>query len=349
MAALDRLTTAVTPGAAVASAAPRLAFVVNLGGRNRRKFVKVAYVHEVRSACHHRADTAEAWQGVSVVTRDQLPSYQELMYPTLRAVEELGGSAQGREITTQVIADIGATDEQLEITYDKRPKSVLVDRIDWARAICDPRRPAGTTTAWPVRPHRVGWQVLAKPEDEAREALRGVDRELRANRRATTTATVAPDPESQLADEALLADDDAEVPAWRDVLLGRLHRLSPNGFEEFVIYLLKTFGMELTRVGSSGDEGIDGIGLAPLSPVLSTRVAVQVKRYDPGSAIGREVVALFQRDASTAGAERAILVTLGRFTAAARKAAIVSGRRWISSTVTDSAISSNSKISGCGR
>jgi len=33
------------------------------------------------------------------------------------------------------------------------------------------------------------------------------------------------------------------------------------------------------------------------------------------------VVALFQRDASAAGAERAVLVTLGRFSAAPRKAA----------------------------
>ena len=64
-------------------------------------------------------------------------------------------------------------------------------------------------------------------------------------------------------------------------------------------------------------------GVAPLSPVLSAKVAVQVKRYKPESSagIGRSEVALFQRDAEVAGAERAIMVTLGRFTRAARKAA----------------------------
>jgi len=57
--------------------------------------------------------------------------------------------------------------------------------------------------------------------------------------------------------------------------------------------------------------------------VLSSRVAVQVKRYAPqGKTIGRETVALFQRDAQMKGAERAILVTLGGFSQAARKAAI---------------------------
>jgi len=260
-----------------------------------------------------------------VATREELPSYQDLMYPTLRAVEELGGSAQGREITAQVLADIGATDEQLELTYDKRPKSVLIDRIDWARsyvtlggALERPRRGLHVLTP-------LGREILSKPEDEAMEDLRGIDREIRANRRAPTTATAPSDQESQEADDvSLSAEEEPEVMPWREVLLSRLHRLSPNGFEEFAIYLLKTFGMELTRVGGSGDEGIDGIGLAPLSPVLSTRVAVQAKRYDPASAIGREVVALFQRDASAAGAERAVLVSLGRFTAAAQKAAIVS-------------------------
>ena len=49
-----------------------------------------------------------------------------------------------------------------------------------------------------------------------------------------------------------------------------------------------------------------------------------MKRYDPdGKPVGREVVALFQRDAQTKGAERAILVTLGKFSEPARKAAIV--------------------------
>jgi len=89
-----------------------------------------------------------------------------------------------------------------------------------------------------------------------------------------------------------------------------------------VLYLMRLYGLELTRVGGSGDEGIDGIGTAPISPVLPSRVAVQVKRFDPqGKPIGREVVALFQRDAQTKGAERAILVTLGRFSEPARKAA----------------------------
>ena len=263
----------------------------------------------------------EPWQAVRVARREDLPSYSELIYPTLRAVEALGGSAQGREITAQVLADIGATEDELEITYESRPKPVLIDRIDWARsyatlggALERPRR--GLYALTPL-----GKDILSLPEDQARERVQRLDREVRARRPARTT-TAAQD--SEVAEELPpVTDEGVATLGWRDVLLNRLHRLSPEGFEAFVIYLLKTFGMELTRVGGSGDEGIDGIGLAPLSPVLSTRVAVQAKRYEPSSSLGREVVALFQRDAAAAGAERAVLVTLGRFSPAARKAATV--------------------------
>jgi restriction system protein len=89
------------------------------------------------------------------------------------------------------------------------------------------------------------------------------------------------------------------------------------------MYVLRFFGLELTRVGGTGDQGIDGIGIAPISLVLSSRVAVQAKRYDPTSrSIGREVVALFQHDAAAASAERAVFVNLGRFSEGARQAAI---------------------------
>ena len=70
-----------------------------------------------------------------------------------------------------------------------------------------------------------------------------------------------------------------------------------------------------------GLEGDRRIGLAPISAVLSSRVAVQAKRYDPATTVGRETVALFQRDAAAAWAEHAVLVTLARFSRAARKAA----------------------------
>ncbi len=259
------------------------------------------------------------WQP-DTMQRADLPSYLELILPTLCAVQALGGSAKSREITNRLLEDLAVSDEMLSIAYDSGEKPVIVDRMDWARsyaklcgALESPRRGLFLLTS-------LGSELLDLPEAEAQARVRELDRKVRAARPRRPRSAAPPTEEEILVEES----EDEEPSAWRDELLRRLHQLSPDAFERFVIYLLKTFGLELERVGGTGDEGIDGIGLAPISPVLSSRVAVQAKRYDPtGRPISREVVALFQRDAAAAGAERAVLVTLARVSDAARRAATV--------------------------
>ncbi|MGW4336658.1 restriction endonuclease [Rhodococcus koreensis] len=259
-----------------------------------------------------------------------LPRYTAFILPSVRAVEALGGSAKSSEIREHVVEGVDDADRLLTVTRPNRPDvPVLIERIDWGRsyakligALETPSRGLYLLTA-------LGKELLAAPVADAENRVLELDREYRRTRptrtRSGTEATAVPSEDDAVAAAAGADLEEAgEIGGadWVEVLLSRLHRLTPTGFEEFALFLLRRYGLELRRVGGSGDEGIDGIGTAPLSPVLSSRVAVQVKRYDPdGRPIGRDVVALFQRDAQAKGAERAILVTLGRFTDAARKAA----------------------------
>ena len=219
--------------------------------------------------------------------RRDLPTYRELIYPTLRAVASLGGSAQGAEITDPLTELLKVTPEQLAVTYDGRPKSVLIDRMDWARsyaklagALDSPRRGLFILS-------NLGKHILSLPEEEGRAQVAQLDRNVRAARRRRGSAAyseelVEPD-EGETGIGASAGDVEAgEDGAWREALLARLHRLSPAGFEEFTLYLLRTFGIELTRVGGVGDEGIDGLGLAPISAVLSSRTEPR-----PGQRPGR--------------------------------------------------------------
>ncbi len=261
------------------------------------------------------------------MTPEDLPAYSDLILPAVKAVNALGGSAKAREITGQVLTDLGATDEMLAVMQPARPDaSVLLERIAWARsyakligALESPSRGVFLLTG-------LGKELLNLDPEQAHRRTLELDREYRRNRGKASTPESQPDTTAQGAqgpDDVVEEVEEGDGPrGWQDVLLARLHRVPATAFEEFVLYLLRLYGLQLTRVGGSGDEGVDGIGTAPISPVLSSRVAVQVKRYDPqGRPIGREVVALFQRDAQTKGAERAILVTLGKFSEAARKAA----------------------------
>lgn len=247
--------------------------------------------------------------------KSSLPSYGELMLPVVRAVLELGGSGTSREISEWVVATEGFSEDLLAVTYDGREKSILLDRLDWARSYCK----LGGVLESPKRDlfliADLGREIAALPDPEANERLKEVDRAVRRARRQQPSGETST---SQGGDADSARENDE---AWREVLLARLHKLSPEAFEHFVLYVLRSQGMELKRVGGSGDEGVDGIGKAPLSSVLSTTIAVQAKRYAPSKTVGRETVALFQSDATAAGAEHGVLVTTGRFSEPARQAA----------------------------
>lgn len=254
------------------------------------------------------------------MTPAEVPPYTEFILPAVRAVAELGGSAKAREVREQVLANTPDSEKLLTVVRENRPDvPVLIERIDWGRSYAKLIGALETPSRGLYLMAPLGREMLELDPAVAHERALELDREYRREKHGRRKKRVT---EPAPVDDADADDEEpSEDRQWSDVLLDRLHQLSPTGFEEFVLFLLRRYGLELRRVGGPSDEGIDGIGTAPISPVLSSRVAVQVKRYDPnGRPVGRDVVALFQRDAQTKGAERAILVTLGRFTDAARKA-----------------------------
>ena len=159
-----------------------------------------------------------------------LPSYRDLMLPVVRAVSGLGGSGNSREISESVIESEGFSEDLLAVTYEGREKSILVDRLDWARSYCklggvleSPKRGLFLITD-------LGREIAALPDPEAHERLKEIDHAVRRARRRN--------PKS---DAHVPPDDDGEGPPedderWKEVLLARLHKLSPDAFEHFVLY-----------------------------------------------------------------------------------------------------------------
>lgn len=195
---------------------------------------------------------------MTTLSRSDLPAYSQLIYPALKAIDELGGSGKAKEIVAQVLTDIGASEEQLSITYENRSKSVLLDRIAWALTYAK----QGKILESPSRALYVlapaGRTILSLPADAAETKIKEIDRQVRRSR-SKRTGTPLGDTEASSLDTVDAEEDNEDDTQWKEVLLNRLHQLSPAGFEEFVIFLLKSFDMELTRVGGSGDEGKRGI------------------------------------------------------------------------------------------
>lgn len=265
-------------------------------------------------------------------TERGIPTHQQLVVPVLKAMHVLGGSARANEITEHVLELVPGSEDLQQITYPTRPNlSVLIDRIGWARTTAKRIGVLEQPGQGMYLLTDKGEELLELPEVNAFDKVQDLDREIsRAQRQRKKLEKEAKTTDSDVEDDISdveIREDSVEEEMdrdWKSQLLERLHQLSPDGFEKFVIYLLRRQGLHLQQTGGSGDEGVDAIGTAPISSVLSSRVAVQVKRYAPDKPIGRDTVALFQRDAHTKGAERAIIVTLSRFTEPARKAATAS-------------------------
>lgn len=266
-----------------------------------------------------------------MVTRGDIPSYVSLYLPVLQALERFNGSATLRQITDEVVSRLPSGAALVVFEYPSRSRSILEDRIAWAASYC-------FLTGLARRPSRglyvltqEGRTLLSVEASEAYDQIQALDATVHAKRRRgrkpVTPRRADRDIDSDEVSGNAEDEDpdggplDAENDAWRDELLKRIHSMSNEGFERLAKVVLESYGMELKHVGGPGDQGIDCIGIAPVSKVMSTTVAVQAKRRKPTAKVGRQDVALLQRDAKTAGAERAIMVTTGDFTSDARQAA----------------------------
>ena len=126
--------------------------------------------------------------------------------------------------------------------------------------------------------------------------------------------------DDQLAPEASELEDATD---HREEVLGILMSLPSSGFERFCQRLLREAGFQEVQVtGRSGDEGIDGIGLLQVNPLVSFKVLFQCKRYR------KSVTPSHVRDfrgAMGGRADKGIIITTGTFTSDARKEAVRDG------------------------
>jgi restriction system protein len=244
-----------------------------------------------------------------------IPAYSELLWPTLRAVRELGNSAKLDEIDEQVVEAEGFSDDQMSILHKDGPRSEIEYRLAWARtylkgigALDNPARGTWITTE------------LGKSLDEhqveplRREYLAKLAEERKRKARAAKEAGADPDLEVDGAD--------GETDDWREELLQILLKMEPGAFEHLAKRLLRAAGfINASVTGGSGDGGIDGVGVYRLS-LVSFPVYFQCKRYR--GTVGPEKVRDF-RGAMQGRGDKGLLITTGSFTSEAKKEATRDG------------------------
>lgn len=259
---------------------------------------------------------------LALVTDTFIPTYVDMMLPTLQVLDKLGGSGTRDEIDDAVIAHMGFTDEQLAVEFPptaKQKGSKIIHRLAWARTYL---KKIGTVdnsrrAVWTLEPPARSY--LDMDPSEAAAALRAADSEVRRQRRLDKIASEAASYEATTEEDADVAPPELDdAYEWTDRLIARLLELSPAAFERLAQRLLREAGFKNVEVtGRSGDGGIDGIGVYRPS-LISFPIFFQCKRFK--DSVGPGMVRDF-RGAMAGRGEKGLLITTGTFTAEAKREA----------------------------
>jgi len=200
-----------------------------------------------------------------------IPTYDQFIDPLLRYLSEQPEGAPTRDVYRALADRLHLTEaERLEM-LPSRQQPVYQNRIGWAH---DRLKRAALSSS----PRRSLWQLTGKGRtfvgehpralsEEQLELIARVDRDtrLRPIEKGTVPLAAAPETtERQSPDEridtALAELREQTASELLDLILGQ----SPVFFEQLVLDLLHGLGYgtsraDLTRVGKSGDGGIDGI------------------------------------------------------------------------------------------
>ena len=225
-----------------------------------------------------------------------VPTFDSLMNPVLKALKELGGSGTIHEIDAKAAEIARLTDEQLEVLHnpDRGSQTEVEYRLAWTRTYLKKYGLLENSSrgVWALTPE--GRQTNRVNPKAVVQFVRDQDRKARAD----------------AVEEEDIEEADSEV-TWRDELIEILLDMDASAFERLVQRMLRESGFVQVEVtGRSGDGGIDGKGIMRLGGLLSFHVIFQCKRYRDTVGVGH--VRDF-RGAMVGRADKGLLVTTGNF------------------------------------
>lgn len=237
------------------------------------------------------------------------PQVRFFYEPTLRALNELGGSGSNEEIYNRVVAITNLANDVLDAMHNFTMTEVEY-RLAWARTYLK------NYGAIENSKHRV-WSLTAKGAKMLRDGNIDVKEIYNFTAKKQNRTVVASD------------DDVAEIEPvnWREQITNILLNLDPYAFERLAQRLLRECGFSDVQVTRrSGDGGIDGTGKLRIQGIFSFNVAFQCKRYKGQVSAG--AIRDFRGSLGT-NIEKGVLITTGAFTKAAKEEASSEGKRLI--------------------
>ena len=244
---------------------------------------------------------------------NSLPSFDELIIPTVKALIALGGSGTIEEINTKVYEIAKISNENLQILRRDDGRTEIDYRLAWCRTYLKKFGLAENSS-------RGVWALLKADIDVDALDLNEIKRTVRDQvrpKRKTEEIVSSNQFENELESEIDTSED------WKDQLLNILYKITPQAFERLAQRLLRESGfIQVEVTGKAGDGGIDGKGIVRVSGLLSFHVIFQCKRYK-GSITPSQIRDF--RGAMQGRAEKGLFITTGSFTKEATKEATRDG------------------------
>ncbi len=227
---------------------------------------------------------------------NEIPTFDNLMNPLLKAINSLGGSGTVDEINSKTAEVAKLTDSQLEILHDpKRGGRTEVEyRLAWARTYLKGYGLLENST-------RGVWALTKRGREQKSVDEEVVKRFVRAGAKAIEIQPAVADAENADA-----------LESWKDVATDAVLSMEPAAFERLVQRMLRESGfIQVEVTGRSNDGGIDGKGIMRLGGLMSFHVIFQCKRYR--GTVGSDQIRDF-RGAMVGRADKGLFVTAGSFT-----------------------------------
>jgi restriction system protein len=244
---------------------------------------------------------------------NELPTFDELLIPTVNALIQLGGSGTIEEINSKVFEIIKLPDKILQIPHGEEGTTNEVEyRLAWSRTYLKKFGLLENSSRgiWALTKSNIDTTKL-----DTVEIVKTVREQDKPKKNKVNTKS------EQIEHEINEEVDHTEE--WKEKLLNILYNITPAAFERLAQRLLRESGFFQVEVtGKTGDGGIDGKGIVRVSGLLSFHVIFQCKRYK-GSVTPSQIRDF--RGAMQGRADKGLVITTGTFTREAIKEATRDG------------------------
>lgn len=250
------------------------------------------------------------------IEADGFPDLPGMMFATVEALKEIGGSATIHELDEKVAEIEGVTEQEQSFmmvgSNSNQPR--LNYYLAWARTYLKRGGAVENSSRGVWALTEIGAKLGTYSEVQQIVERVNEEEKIRARERRKQKKTTVNDLKED-ADVTLSSTDDRpDTASWKDKLLDVLKKMEPSAFERLSQRLLREAGFTKVEVrGKVGDGGIDGVGVLRVN-LVSFQIFFQCKRYK--GSVGSSDIRDF-RGAMMGRADKGLFITTGTFTSQA--------------------------------